>query len=132
MSEAKRECECREPDCFACELAGTREWLAAHGLHVVTAASPAAYNTELEQAHARLKVELIDARARIVRLEREGELLGDLYVADREIACTPAERAVLDAGNLVLDESLRRIADENGGCLADWARAELARRGAAK
>jgi len=37
--------------------------------------------------------------------------------------------AVLKAGNLVLDSSLRRIADENGGCLADWATAELARRG---
>lgn len=40
-----------------------------------------------------------------------------------------ADKRVLDAGNLVLDSSLRRIADENGGCLADWAKAELARRG---
>lgn len=40
MSEP-RECECRQPDCFRCELAGTREWLAAHGLYVVTAADKA-------------------------------------------------------------------------------------------
>jgi hypothetical protein len=32
-----RDCECRQPDCFKCELAGTREWLAAQGLHIVTA-----------------------------------------------------------------------------------------------
>lgn len=41
---------------------------------------------------------------------------------------TAAEKAVLEAANLVLDSSLRRIADENGGCLADWAKAELAKR----
>lgn len=73
----ERTCECRQPDCHACELAGVKGWLEAQGLHVVTA----------------------------------------------------ADKAVLKAGNLVLDSSLRRIADENGGCLADWARAELARRG---
>jgi hypothetical protein len=38
------------------------------------------------------------------------------------------DQAVLDASHLILDWSLRRIADENGGCLADWANAELARR----
>ena len=80
MTEPKatemRVCGCRQPDCFACELASLSAWLLPHGLHIVS----------------------------------------------------EAERKVLDAGNLVLDESLRRIADENGGCLADWAQAELARR----
>jgi LAS superfamily LD-carboxypeptidase LdcB len=32
-----RACECRQPDCFACELAGTKEWLAEHGLAIVRA-----------------------------------------------------------------------------------------------
>jgi hypothetical protein len=39
---------------------------------------------------------------------------------------------VLQFGNLVLESSLLRIADENGGSLALWATAELDRRAAVK
>lgn len=53
---------------------------------------------------------------------RKGLAAHDLHVI------SAADKAVLEAGNLVLDSSLRRIAEENGGCLADWAKAELARR----
>jgi hypothetical protein len=68
-----------------------------------------------------------------LRLVRESELLPAPFTVRmvREQGwelVQPGSKAVLEAGNLVLDSSLRRIADENGGCLADWARAELARR----
>lgn len=33
---AARACECRQPDCHACELEGVKEWLAAQGLRVVS------------------------------------------------------------------------------------------------
>lgn len=35
MTEAPRECTCRQPDCWACELEGIRQQLAAYGLRVV-------------------------------------------------------------------------------------------------
>ncbi len=41
MPSDERTCECRKPDCHACELAGVKGWLAAQGLHVVTAADKA-------------------------------------------------------------------------------------------
>lgn len=31
-------CGCRQPDCFACELAATKAWLLQHGFHVVSEA----------------------------------------------------------------------------------------------
>lgn len=38
MSEnTERACQCRQPDCHACELAGIKGWLEAQGLHIVTA-----------------------------------------------------------------------------------------------
>lgn len=39
-----------------------------------------------------------------------------------------ARIAVLNASNLILASTLRRLAEENGGTVADWAHAELARR----
>jgi hypothetical protein len=32
------ECGCRQPDCFACEIASLRTWLLQHGLHIVSEA----------------------------------------------------------------------------------------------
>ena len=32
------ECGCKQPDCFACEIASLRTWLLPHGLHIVSEA----------------------------------------------------------------------------------------------
>jgi hypothetical protein len=37
MSDPKA-CGCKQPDCFACEIASLRAWLLPHGLHIVSEA----------------------------------------------------------------------------------------------
>jgi hypothetical protein len=91
---------------FWLHLPRLRRLLAAHGLSVVAASGIADECAPLDTPPGSVR----------------------RYLRPGEHVVSAADQAVLEAGNLVLDSSLRRIADENGGCLADWAKAELARR----
>jgi hypothetical protein len=73
--DAPRECGCRQPDCFACEIASLRAWLLLHGLHIVSAAERAILKAANDFYDARLVLDderTFDALMAAVHASREG------------------------------------------------------------
>ncbi len=78
----ERACQCRQPDCFTCELEGTRGWLAAQGLHIVTAGDKAV----LEACDAMPMQSLLET-------ELDSEITPDWYLALARAELSRREKA---------------------------------------